>query len=200
MQLSDLDYVFSAIDELRNIYNDRHTIIQLFGGEPLLPTTKNFVEDFLGEAGKRELPVGIVTNGSFAILFIDILKKFKETIKSVQVTIDGPPSIHNKRRKLANGRGTFDIIIDSVNALLSIGIEVSARINIDSQNIDYVPELLKMFDDNGWSGDKNFSSSMSPVQDHSQSGAYDHYVSENVLLTKILKLMETRPEIERVFS
>lgn len=62
-----------------------------------------------------------------------------------QVTIDGPPESHNKRRILKNGGETFDRIVENIKYVLDNNkIEkVSLRINYDKGNVDKIPEFLE---------------------------------------------------------
>ncbi|MCM1236362.1 MAG: hypothetical protein NC124_11505 [Clostridium sp.] len=55
----------------------------------------------------------MVTNGYF--LTKDVAQKLaKLKVSSLQVTIDGPKHVHDKRRVLAGGEGTFDKIIQKL--------------------------------------------------------------------------------------
>ncbi len=69
------------------------------------------------------------------------LKKLK--VKTVQITIDGPKEIHDKRRPLINGKGSFDTIINNVKEVKDYFEHISIRINIDKTNEDKIIELLK---------------------------------------------------------
>lgn len=52
-------------------------------------------------------------------------------IKSVQITIDGPPEIHNKRRKVINGEDSFDVILRNIRNIYDL-LDITIRINVDS--------------------------------------------------------------------
>jgi uncharacterized protein len=118
----------------------------------------------------------------------------------VQITLDGPADIHNSRRKLAGGQPTFDTICSSVDFLLSIDLRIALRINIDNQNIQSIPELVEIFKEKGWLDHDKFKFSLAPVQDHSISGQYEHFLSEDILVDRVLKLIESHPEIESGFG
>jgi len=62
----------------------------------------------------------------------------------VQVTLDGPPEVHDRRRPLANGRGTFNQILENLIVLggLAPQVHVALRVNFDKTNFMYVPQLL----------------------------------------------------------
>lgn len=73
----------------------------------------------------------------------DLLSKYNW--QRFQVTVDGPPESHNKRRVLRNGGETFDRIIENIRYVIdNKKIEkVSLRINYDKGNIDKIPEFLE---------------------------------------------------------
>lgn len=64
-------------------------------------------------------------------------------IRAMQVTVDGNRITHNRRRKMIDGRETFDIIINNVNTALRKGIRITLRMNIDEENKDDVSEVLE---------------------------------------------------------
>jgi uncharacterized protein len=111
---TEVPRILSAIDELCQTYGERQASIELFGGEPLLPSARDFVNSLINGAESRNIPVSIVTNGTYIPLYATDLEQHKSIIRSVQVTLDGPASVHNLRRKLAGGGGTFDIVFKSL--------------------------------------------------------------------------------------
>jgi uncharacterized protein len=58
------------------------------------------------------------------------------------ITVDGTADVHNKRRPLLNGTGTFDVIWNNISTLVHIGAAVTIRVTIDKTNADYVKELI----------------------------------------------------------
>jgi uncharacterized protein len=62
-------------------------------------------------------------------------------ITHAQVTVDGPKEVHDERRRLRRGGGTWSTIMENVDRgsdLLKVGL----RINVDEHNYRSVPELL----------------------------------------------------------
>ena len=124
----------------------KNVYIVWYGGEPLL--TKNIIwtlsDKFISYANKYGVNYSsaIVTNGY--LLDDETVEKFlKFRIKKVQITIDGPAEIHNKRRKLKNSsKPTFETILTNAKKVLDAGIHVSIRINVDKTNEHRVEELL----------------------------------------------------------
>lgn len=96
---------------------------------------------------KVEYSAFMVTNGY--LLNENIIKKMLDAnIKNCQITIDGPPEIHDKRRILKNGGGTFDVLLKNLLLLRSMGGAASIRVNIDKTNINYVEDLICILKEN----------------------------------------------------
>ena len=120
----------------------------LFGGEPLLE--KDLVRDALAKfshivniAGV-EFWTEIITNGEFLDEDTAFLLK-QYGWRRVQITLDGPKSIHDLRRCHKNGKGTFDSIISNVKTVLSRNLieKVNLRLSIDEETADLLPDLVK---------------------------------------------------------
>ena len=108
--------VQEAAERKKNIH------ISWYGGEPLL--AKDAVWDLSKQFLKSCETFGayysatIITNGY--LIDDETVENFlKYKIVKVQITIDGPPDIHNKRRKLKNdSKPTFDVILKNVKKFL----------------------------------------------------------------------------------
>lgn len=126
--------------------------ITWYGGEPLLD--KNIIFGLseklikICEENQAEYGAFIVTNGY--LIDDETIKKFKEAkITGAQVTIDGPPKIHNARRKLkGSDEETFGKILENVIKLKENNINVTIRVNIDKTNVEYIEELLDILQEN----------------------------------------------------
>lgn len=196
----DIERVFAAIDELRQVYSNRNNSVELFGGEPLLPRTKDFVGKVLKEAKRRSLSVRIVTNGVHLNQFTNELSAYRELIGSVQITLDGPKDIHDKRRKSASDRGTFDKVCSSIDTLLKLQIHVTARVNVDLQNISSVPALFNHMVSSGWIDNPYFSCNLSPVQDHTLKKNYEYLLTEDRLVEEVFEAIKSSPRSENTFQ
>ncbi|MDD3821525.1 MAG: radical SAM protein [Bacilli bacterium] len=120
----------------------------IHGGEPtvywepvikLLPKINQVFKKY-----KVSYNTQIVSNGyNLTKEKIDLLAKYNWN--RFQVTLDGPAYIHDNRRKLKNGMGTFDKIVENIRYAIENNKikQVSLRINYDNNNIKYIPELLK---------------------------------------------------------
>lgn len=119
--------------------------IEWFGGEPLL--FNDLIIDFnykikdICEENGCEFYSSIVSNGY--LLTLDNTKRlYNSGVRGALITVDGPEKIHNKRRYLKDGSGSFDKIINNIiNA--SKYLDINVRINMDTQNYNEVEAMLK---------------------------------------------------------
>lgn len=141
-------------------FKGKDKYITIFGGEPLLPSpgARNTVDMLIEGATERNLDVAVVTNGYNLKEYIDILHK--ASIREIQVTLDGTRDVHDKRRPLKNGGGTFDKIAEGVDAALSAKMAVNLRVVLDKENIAGLPELVKYASEKGWTDDPLFKTQL----------------------------------------
>lgn len=139
-------------------------VINLFGGEPLLVENEEIILKVLNFARSINIPVKIITNGTTIDHYYDILNEYRD-ILSIQITVDGDQSIHNQRRIYADGAGTFDQICDGIDKVLSLGIHVALRINVDKENIKDLDKLERVCREHNWINNPLITPYASPVQD-----------------------------------
>ncbi|RLE16382.1 MAG: hypothetical protein DRJ14_08645 [Acidobacteria bacterium] len=110
-----------------------------YGGEPLLVpdtvvTLTNEMEK-LAIISSVTTDFSLVTNGY--LLSGPIAEKVSAAgVREVQVTLDGPPEIHDTRRTLRGGGGTFAIILENLKKTVDLFETVRVRVNLDVQNRD----------------------------------------------------------------
>ncbi len=102
--------------------------ISFWGGEPLL----NFkiIKHIINEIHKYkhkflDIHYLIVTNGT--LINYAIAKFCKKEKIELQITIDGNKECHNKQRRLKDGRGSFDIILNNIALLKKKHIHYSVK-------------------------------------------------------------------------
>ena len=69
-------------------------------------------------------------------------------VNCITITIDGPSHIHNKRRCLKSGEGTFDAILKNVLDISDI-VKVLISCTVDKENAEYIRELLDILEKKG---------------------------------------------------
>ena len=144
--------------------------VGFFGGEPLLKKNYEIVNHFvtrLRELG--DVSFNAVTNGTELQHYSQILKP--TFIDYLQITLDGPPAEHDKRRIYPNGKGSFDLIADNISMALANEVRISLRMNIDRNNVKTLPELAEEFKKHGWHKSKYFGAYAAPI--HAGNGKTD---------------------------
>ncbi len=123
--------------------------VSWYGGEPLLvPATVVALTDEMkkladGKAAATDF--SLVTNGY--LLTREIAETLSASgINEIQVTLDGPPEIHDSRRKLRGGGGTFAVILENLKNTVDLFETIRIRVNLDSKNREawkQVKEILR---------------------------------------------------------
>lgn len=136
--------------------------IGFFGGEPLLEVTRPIVEYIINKAvGEGEASFWAVSNATELEHYEDLLGP--EKIGEIQITLDGPPEEHDKRRVYADGSGSFEKIAGNIDLALQCGVEVSVRINVDRGNCSMLPALAEELASRGWLDHPRFGVYTAPI-------------------------------------
>jgi uncharacterized protein len=188
-----VDAFFRYVDKR---FASRRKYLTLFGGEPLLnsPSRRQAIAQFLESARERDLDVAIVTNGYHIVDFIDIFKASR--IREVQVTLDGPKNIHDARRMLHGGAGSFERITEGIDALLGNGIPVNLRVIVDKENIEHLVELARFAIRKTWTANPLFKTALGRNYElhHCQTNS-KRLFSRIEMYEKVYELIKNNPEI-----
>lgn len=144
IQLVLCDFVENHLKENRC----KEFIVTWYGGEPLLE--KEIIYDlskqFISICQKYDVIYGatIITNGY--LLDLESAKKlvYECRVTAAQITIDGLPEYHDKRRILKNGESSFNTIVQNIEQCKKI-MHISVRVNVDHNNIKNISELTQFF-------------------------------------------------------
>lgn len=117
--------------------------VNWFGGEPLVG--KQVILSLGDEFRRRAEETGteyrsaIVTNGSLLTVALLVDLHERAGITRVEVTLDGPPDVHDRRRPMKSGQPTFSRIVRVLAASLRTEslaeLTFSVRTNVDERNI-----------------------------------------------------------------
>ncbi|MCI9110262.1 MAG: radical SAM protein [Bacilli bacterium] len=139
------DTIEKIKEYIRNL-KERYKLIDIvwYGGEPLLAfdIIKELMEEVYKNFERKNVSASAITNGY--LLSKDIALEMKKlNINDIQVTIDGPPEIHNERRRLPSGADTFFVILNNLKEALEVypELKVAVRINVDKTNINSIDEI-----------------------------------------------------------
>ena len=190
------EIIDSFFDYIQKEFAGKRKYITIFGGEPLLnsPRQKELIEYFVSKANIAQLDVCIVTNGYTLIEYMDILRLGK--MREIQITMDGTAKFHDSRRFLKGGAGTFDRIVEGVDACIANRITVNLRMVIDKDNIDNLSELAQFAIDKGWTSSSYFKTQIGRNYElhHCQSSG-NKLFSRISLFEKIYDLTKQYPHI-----
>ncbi|MBO3742247.1 radical SAM/SPASM domain-containing protein [Actinoplanes flavus] len=115
-----------------------------YGGEPLVgrDALLRLSDGFRGRAATvgARYHAAIVTNGY--LLTPEVAAQLRaHDVTAAHITLDGPSEIHDRRRPLTGGRGTFDVVLANIVSAADV-LPISIRVNLDTGNADAYEELL----------------------------------------------------------
>jgi uncharacterized protein len=179
----------------------RKKYITVFGGEPLLnsPKQRAAIEYLLERSSDSNLDISFVTNGFNLESYSDLLKN--RNIREIQVTLDGTGQVHDSRRFLKNGGGTFVKIVKGIDACLQNQITVNLRMVIDADNIENLPDLAQFAIDKGWTKSPYFKTQIGRNYElhHCQSSSNKLFTRVS-LYEKIYDLTHQYPHISEFYK
>src|SRR6185369_6099521 len=117
-------------------------------------------------------------------------------ISSLQITIDGPPAEHDKRRIYADGSGSYDRIARNIGMCLERGVNISIRMNVDRTNINHLPILAEDFCARGWDKNPNFSVHPAPIRAENKNTDAKSTFNTWELDQALVELMERSPRMK----
>jgi uncharacterized protein len=145
---------------IRDHFGNRRKYITLFGGEPLLnsPAHLESIRYVASLCMQNEIPLAVVTNGFHLTEYLDIFQQ--NTIREIQVTLDGTAATHNARRRLKNGAPTFERIVSGIDKTLALNLPVNLRMVLDRDNISDLPGLAAFSIQKGWTNHPLFKTQL----------------------------------------
>lgn len=123
-----------------------------FGGEPTLrmPIVARMHEALSGIADKHgvEFPPGLIITNGYLLNGV-LAQRLKDlNITNAQVTLDGPEYVHDRRRVLHNGKGTFRRIVDNLAEAAPL-LNIRVRVNVDKDNVESAYEVIEALEHRG---------------------------------------------------
>ncbi|HKC63893.1 MAG TPA: radical SAM protein [Pyrinomonadaceae bacterium] len=167
-----IDRLFKAMPKIEALHgiaegDERERNIGFFGGEPLLEENQPIIEYIMTKAlSEGSASFWAVTNGTDLHAYRDLLGPDK--IAHIQITLDGTPEEHDRRRIYADGSGSFERIARNLTMALDLGVEVQVRVNVDCNNIKQLPEIARVAIERRWDQYKNFDLHTAPINAHNE--------------------------------
>lgn len=181
-----VDAAFAVIDA----HDEQAPQVEIFGGEPLLPGTSPTLRYILSALRRRDGRATLQTNGFHLLQHLPLLGRYQDVVSQLQVTLDGPAPVHDRRRTLRGGRGTFDRIVTGLDALAGseLPIQVNVRTNVDRSNVGQLPALADLYLTKGWAQDPRFTFTAAPVDDRSGNLTSSHLLGWDDLFDAVFPL------------
>jgi uncharacterized protein len=126
--------------------------IDWYGGEPLLEwkllkRMNTHIDEICREKG-CQYEVSATTNGF--LLSEDVTKYLQGfRVSHLQITLDGPPQIHNMLRPTRQQKETFWVILRNIKRAIDDDLRIILRINVLEENVDHVEGLLEVLEQEG---------------------------------------------------
>ncbi|MCL1805774.1 MAG: SPASM domain-containing protein [Clostridiales bacterium] len=185
--------VFRAIDRIAVGVQAAKAII-LYGGEPLRIENKGVVEQIVRMGAERGYTFSAVTNGHDLDVFIPLLGEGR--ISDIQVTLDGPPRIHDQRRLPRDGSPSYERVTANLRrALRETDARLHIRVNADEGNRDAICELLERFRDDGWLDNERIRIRIAEVFCGDRCGPLSPLKDAEALKDSLRNFMESYPRI-----
>ncbi len=135
----------------KRIHELNYLSISWFGGEPLLALDiiediSEYILSIINNFNDLIFHSHITTNGY--LLTRNVFKKLIDLkISQFHITFDGPQKIHDERRCLTNGKGTFDKIWNNLLKIKQIDNDynISISLHLDAYNYPYIEDFIENY-------------------------------------------------------
>lgn len=143
MPLSFIEKIILFINRQQPLSGTELLYIKFFGGEPLM--NFGFIKQLMSaiQMQKYNFPVrySITTNGT--LFNSEIISYMVTNSIDCSISMDGLPEIHDKHRKMKNGKGSWKIIRENMKSLRQQGLDVTARMTCTSYTADCLLDSVK---------------------------------------------------------
>lgn len=200
IQPAVVDRIFAGMLRIEAMHcyegeNPRHRNIGFFGGEPLLEICRPMVQYIVEKAlAMGTASLWAVTNGTELRTYADLLGPGK--IAALQVTLDGPPEEHDRRRIYADGSGSYERIADNISMALERGVAISIRLNVDRNNIDELPSLVEDIRARGWDRHPRLSVYTAPIRAENEKTDAKSTFNTWELDQALAQMLEASPDLD----
>jgi len=147
----------NVVNGIKEFINSRISDLKLltiswFGGEPLLALDivediMKYVQSLLKE-NKEVTFVSDMTTNAYCLTIPVFRKLVGFGVCHYQISFDGPKELHNRKRVLANGRGTFDRIWNNLVNLKNTNehFNVHVSLHLDYENYPHIFMFLREYE------------------------------------------------------
>ena len=157
---------------LRNkVRNCRQVRISWFGGEPLLckHIILRMMKNIHSICQENGVPFFAQITSNGYNLDVDFFSSaLRHHLLAYQITVDATKKVHNARRPLKTGQGTYDRIMENLlqikERIESNSFRIVLRMNVDKKNAKDIKEFLTYYKV-AFANDARFALYLEPVQD-----------------------------------
>jgi uncharacterized protein len=181
----------NAIAKILGHPNNKLVEFVWHGGEPtLLPISQyKKIMDLQTLFKKKEQYIinRIQTNGTrLNKSWIDFIKKYKFLIG---ISIDGPPVLHNRQRKFADGRESFSDVSNTIKTLQGENIPFTVLMVVDKLALKLGPlTIFNFFIENNI---KNYGLlAATPINSLTAESEVKHYINPNTFTNFLIKIYD----------
>ena len=189
-----------TIEQIKKLVESHKNYLKIlritwFGGEPLLNMAailqlSAFFINFCTKNGIRYI-ADITTNGyalspSLCNTLVDECH-----IRRYIITIDGTSEMHNRRRPLQSGKGTFDRIWENIQNLIKLeSTSVTIRVTIDRENACHIQEFIDLLAESSLANkiglvfSKTIDYSFTPHNIHNKIFTFEEFTKLEIELIK----------------
>lgn len=132
----------AKLETADEIASEGAEVVSFSGGEPLLSPDLEPLVERLKDGGTR---VELLTNGELVPNNIGWLSSHLDGCDEVQVSIDGPPEVHERQRP----GSSFDRLLRGVQLLRDEGIPVRANFTATPINLETLPDVIDICAEEG---------------------------------------------------
>ena len=189
LRVECLPFLFSALEKLggsrphSSIKKTRY--ITLFGGEPLMLSTRKVVFEVAKRASQEGYKLGAVTNGLELENFKEIINP--KHLRWLQITLDGLKITHDKRRYLPMAKDNFENVVRNIDLALKAQATVCIRTNVDREILESIDRIEDFAYSMGWDKYENFRWVAMPVESHINPTTKDREVTPLEIFNTIRK-------------
>jgi uncharacterized protein len=184
----------AVINGIKNLVRSRADLeclkVMWFGGEPTvaLDTVLDLSRFFHAFCAEHDIAyLAHMTTNGYRLAPKNFAALLALGIDDYQITLDGERDDHNTTRKLANGGGTFDLIMANLQAMKASdhSYSVTLRVHISNANVARIGDFVAWLD-REFLVDARFSLNIHPVEPLSHdvgknSQALDRAVSSSIV-------------------
>jgi uncharacterized protein len=193
---NEIDKIFKSIKEIDKLFQNKYNLpIELTGGEPLLLRNRENIMYTLEKGQKEGYKFIITTNGVTLNEYINLIKNYDPIC--IRVTLDGIKEIHDKRRINPHGEGSFDQIIEGIKLARENGIPLYIKTNVDTGNINEVPDFVEFIRSEGWADDPEITYGIALVKEY--DNIPNIIKNRKYMINKITELFKKHPEVRILY-